>query len=240
MTPLTPSDLPELTGGFLAAPDLTPCLGGILVRGRFDRAHFDPALFDRLALPRPERLSRAVDKRLAEFLAGRALARLAQETLGHVAQPVGIAESRAPVWPAGLSGSISHARGHCACLLLPAAAGQPGIDVEAIASGRALVSIEQIALSARDTAQLHASRLPFDVAATLCFSAKETLYKALFPTVRRFFGFEAAEVASPPDARQIRLRLTEDLHGSLPRGAVFDLTCEITGDSVLTWMCHPG
>lgn len=210
-----------------------------MVTGRFDLERFSGDLFGLLSLPRPERLGRAVDKRLAEFVAGRSMARLAQEALGHMPQPVRIDDCGAPIWPAGLAGSISHSHGNCACLMLPEGLGHPGVDAEAIVSDAAFVSIEKLVLSGRDKAKLRASALPHEVAATLCFSAKETLYKALYPTVQRFFGFAAAELAEPPEHDRIRLRLTETLSADLTEGLEFDLTCQIATTSVLTWMRHP-
>lgn len=209
-----------------------------MVAGRFRQDDFITELFDTLGLCRPERLDRAVTKRLAEFVAGRAMARIAQEALGCVARPVGIAESRAPIWPSGLAGSISHTRDFCACLLLPEDAGNPGIDVEVIASGSALLSIEQLAITGRDRVHLLTRHVPSDVAATLCFSAKEALYKALYPTVRSYFGFDDVEMARPLGRNTISLRLTKSLHATLPSGAVFDLSWEIGEGRVMTWMQH--
>lgn len=229
-----------MTRGFLSVPVLAGCCGGILATGRFVQDKFAGGLFDILGLPRPEGLGRAVEKRLAEFVAGRTMARIAQEAMGLVAQPVGMAEDRAPVWPPGLAGSISHTHSSCACLLLPEDQGRPGIDIEIIASGSDVALIEQIVLKGRDREHLRAGPLPFDVAATLCFSAKESLYKALYPTVRRYFGFEDAEVVRAPGLDSIAMRLTASLHATLPRGTLFDLSYEIDEGSVMTWMRHRG
>lgn len=46
--------------------------------------------------------------RAREFSAGRAAAHSAMEQLGHVPRPVLQGEGRAPVWPVGIKGSISH------------------------------------------------------------------------------------------------------------------------------------
>ncbi|MBV2359785.1 4'-phosphopantetheinyl transferase superfamily protein [Thalassococcus sp. CAU 1522] len=227
--------LPGLTGGFLTDPTIAPLHGGVLLRARFDTARFDPALFARLAVDRPARLDRAVDKRLAEYLAGRCLARLSQQALGFAPRPVPAAASRAPIWPPGLSGSISHAAGQAACLLLPRDDATPGLDLESIAAGRALEAIDKTALSDADRAHLAALPDPA-IAATLCFSAKESLFKALFPTVGRFFGFDAAELAAPPGDGTLTLRLTRPLHGTLPPGRSFDLQYRVAPPHVLTWM----
>ncbi len=91
---------------------------------RFDFAEFARPLFsDRVAMtwadPRAPLQRLIGDEELAladvntararEFAAGRAAAHSAMEQLGHMPRPVLQGDSLAPVWPAGLTGSISHA-----------------------------------------------------------------------------------------------------------------------------------
>ena len=57
---------------------------------------------------------------------------------------------------------------------------------------------------------------------TVAFSAKESLYKCLAPTVGAFFGFEDARVLEA-SAERVRLRLERTLHPALPAGALFDV-----------------
>ena len=58
-------------------------------------------------------VSRAVEKRRAEFAAGRSLARIALTEIGHA--PCAIAQAdRAPVWPLGIVGSITHSNDYVA------------------------------------------------------------------------------------------------------------------------------
>lgn len=73
----------------------------------------------------------AVQKRRREFAAGRAAARQAMRHLGAGPQPVLAGADRAPVWPEGLTGSISHTRSCAMAVLAPAKAVQGlGIDLE--------------------------------------------------------------------------------------------------------------
>ncbi|MFW2544882.1 4'-phosphopantetheinyl transferase family protein [Primorskyibacter sp. 2E107] len=236
MTAAFLTDLPRLSDGFLRDARQSAVGGGVLIRATFDLDRFDPVLFETFGVSRPERLQRAVPKRLGEFLAGRVLAMAAQQALGRVPAPVEISDNRAPIWPDGLHGSITHSGGHCACLILPSPQGYPGIDIEHFLSGRSLASVNKLVLQEQDRTMIAASPLPRDQAATLCFSAKETLFKALHPTVGRFFGFEAAVLGAPPTASHLRLTLTGDLHDRLPGGATFDLTCAIEDRRVLTHM----
>ncbi len=214
--------------------------GGVQVLGRFDLAAFDPRLFADLGIEIPERLGKAVAKRQAEFLAGRVMAKLAQEALGFAAAPVAIGTDRAPEFAAGVAGSISHARGRCACFLVPEALGHPGIDIEAITDGKALRSIQRMVLQPDENTIIAQGAMPVAEAATLTFSAKETLYKALHPVVQAFFGFSAAELACAPADGVLTLRLMETLHASLSEGREFRLRYEVADGHVLTWLLyHP-
>jgi len=238
MEHLTPHTLPAVSQGFLSAPEIDICGGKVIVRARFDLSAFDPSLFANLGIKRPETLRSAIPKRLAEFLAGRTLARLAQEALGHRATQIAIGADRAPIWPAQLSGSISHARGYCACIAQDAALGHLGIDIDLVTQNQALEAVLRLVVNADERAVLDAAPLPLNLGATLVFSAKETLFKALFPVVQRHFGFPAAALRTPPANGRLRLYLTEDLHPTLPADTYFDVTYDSDADHVCTWLVH--
>jgi enterobactin synthetase component D len=210
---------------------------GLRLQARFDLARFSTDLFDILDIARPETLVRAIDKRLGEFLAGRALAQVAQSALGRSPESVGIGPDGAPVWPEGLAGSISHAHGRCVCLLLPSDKGQPGVDIESVANRQGLEAIMRSTVNAAESTKLHAAP-DMAAAATLCFSGKETLYKALSPTVGRFFGFNSAELRALPRANRLTLFLTENLHPELPAGKAFDIAYVAKRDHVVTWLVY--
>lgn len=240
MKDMSAENLVRQSRGFLATPTIASVDDGILVRGGFEMTAFAPELFDRLSIHRPKSLESAIAKRQAEFLAGRSMAAIAQSSMGLIPGPVEIGGNRAPVWPEGLAGSISHARGHCACFLVAQTHGHPGIDIETVTSGQALRSIERMVLQPQERAILGRGDMPLEVAATLIFSAKECLFKALHPVVQRHFGFAAAELRALPGVGRLTLCLTEALHPSLPRGAAFDICYHADSQVVLTWMVHSG
>jgi enterobactin synthetase component D len=203
---------------------------GCLLRARFHYDRFDPLLFELLEIPLPLRLSTAVERRRAEYLAGRLTAQVA---LGGDAAPL-MGQDKLPVWPKGLSGSLSHARGHVACLIRSCPG--VGVDVEAIATGPGLRAILHKALRPEEE-QLFAalSESELSVQATLVFSAKETLFKALYPRVGHVFGFQAACLCERPVFGRLRLRLCETLASGLTEGQEFTLSYQVRSDSVLTW-----
>lgn len=218
--------------------DLDPSARAVV--GRFDRYRYRTDLFEALGLRFPDHLNRAVDKRRGDFLAGRALAASALASLGSTVLEIATAEDRAPIWPSGFSGSISHTHGLCVAVVLPDPNRLVGIDIEKPTSGQALDSILKVTMSEQDRSVLaEHTPLPDGIAATVAFSAKETLFKALFPTVRNFFGFECAELAAMPRDGRVSLRLTDTLHPLLPSGTQFDVSYSVADDHVLTWLILP-
>jgi 4'-phosphopantetheinyl transferase EntD len=64
-----------------------------------------------------------------------------------------------------------------------------------------------------------ASELPLAMALTIAFSAKESLFKAAYVSVRKFFNFSAARVLDlDVRKRQVTLALTETLSKDFVRG----------------------
>lgn len=190
---------------------------------RFDRDAFDVAAFDTLGIERPPIVARSVMKRQAEFFFGRLAARLAMRALGRSAVPVPIGPSRQPLWPAGLTGSISHSQDLAAALVVETTRAQAvGIDVERVACGTARDALLAFGVDAGEAAYLKARstrELPFDTLITLVFSAKESLFKGAFDKVGRYFDFLAARVCDvDPQARQLTLELQEHLCAEFPQG----------------------
>ena len=147
-------------------------------------------------------VARAVPQRRAEFTAGREAARRAMAQLGLPALAIPAGPDRAPIWPDGLIGSISHTVGLCLAIVGPAEVYRAlGIDIEGDAAlDDALIPEicrpEERALLPRTGAGAHAKRI---------FSAKEAAYKAHYPMVRRIFGFHGLSV----DLRQGYARFTD-------------------------------
>src|ERR1700720_1454604 len=81
----------------------------------------------------PQSLRHATQKRQREFLAGRWCAKQALQCLGAGSTHVAIAEDRAPIWPGGVVGSITHTGDFAAAAVAWAAdVAALGIDSEQI------------------------------------------------------------------------------------------------------------
>lgn len=157
----------------------------------------DPRVLGPLADVTPEEraaVARAVSKRQHEYWATRHLARLALNELGFAPGPILNHADRSPCWPDGILGSISHTDGWCGVALTRTGAELLGVGIDAERLHQMSDGVAERVLTQRELAITSASS---DVAtqAVLRFSAKEAVYKAIFPTVRRFVGFLEVEVA---------------------------------------------
>jgi 4'-phosphopantetheinyl transferase EntD len=151
-------------------------------------------------------VARAVDKRRREYTTGRYCARRALGRLGLPLVAIPTGPDRAPTWPPGVVGSITHCAGYRAAAVAHARhLAALGIDAEPHEPlpegvlGLVALPTEQTRLAelARESPGVHWDRL--------LFSAKESVYKAWYPLARRWLGFEEAELALEPAAFTARL-----------------------------------
>jgi 4'-phosphopantetheinyl transferase EntD len=151
---------------------------------------------------------RAAPRRVAEFALGRgcareALARLASQALPERAAELATApilrvDARQPRWPAGVVGAITHHRGQAAAAVARARDYRGlGLDLEALRapSPALLRRILRPEERARWAALPEARRA---AAFTVVFSAKESLFKALYPHTGVYLGFQDAAVEAGP------------------------------------------
>lgn len=141
-------------------------------------------------------VSRATEPRRREFAAGRALARQAMASLGVAQVAIPAAADRAPVWPAGIVGSISHCSDWCVAAVARASRDciSIGIDVEPAAPldkdlFGTVCGDEELRWLAQQPG--HSRGL----LAKAIFSAKESVYKAQYPLSREVIDFHAVSVA---------------------------------------------
>lgn len=131
-------------------------------------------------------MERAVPKRRYELAAGR---RLARRLLG-AKRSIGATDRRAPIWPAGVFGSIAHA-GQVCVVVVTEEARSVGVDVEPYTplaertEGVVLRDEERAALPHDASRGLLAKRI---------FCAKEAFFKAQWPLTEAWIGFRAARV----------------------------------------------
>jgi len=145
-------------------------------------------------------LDRAVVKRQAEFLAGRYAAKqviLKSGFLNGEVPPIQIGDHRSPIWPPGIIGSITHNHSKAICAIIKDdKSAYIGIDLEEQISTRTASNIEELVLKDSEKKILTQQGASDALAITIIFSAKESLFKALYPIIKIYFGFELAQVMS--------------------------------------------
>ena len=135
-------------------------------------------------------MARAIPTRRREFAAGRRAARAAMQALDLPGAAISPGPDRAPIWPTGTVGSVSHGGG--ACLALVARQGAItglGIDLEP-AEALPRDMIETVCTSTeRDAITVH------DLLGRVIFCAKEAVYKAQYPLSRQTLEFHDLETS---------------------------------------------
>ena len=184
-------------------------------------------LSDSILLPEEAALlpANAAEKRRNQFSLGRAAARQALTDLGLPASPVLRGSSREPLWPDGIVGSITH----CGPWAIAVAARREnaqsiGIDLE---DSSRVVADEIVGVIANENEKIwifagddSRSRL------TMLFSAKESVFKAVYPLERRFFDFHAVELSWQPDENRFLARF--------PEGRSLEVGCQREANFIFT------
>ena len=115
-----------------------------------------------------------------------------------------------PIWPEGLVGSISHTDAFATAAVAPAGVARGlGVDVEPPMSREAADEVARLVASEAETRRVaQAAGLNRLESLTVIFSAKESLFKALYPPSRRHFDFLDCEVIRiDPGGRRFAIRL---------------------------------
>ena len=228
------------------------CQVGAANQTSFPDLHNDLALFstcyqaDSDAIPYyqnkgvllPSSLTKARSKRQAEYLAGRYCAMEGLRALGSSKYLVPTNKDRSPCWPDGYIGSITHSNG-----LALAAVGKSqqfraiGVDAEEIVPKERADRLSKAVLLPDDLKLQGSMGLPLDWFFTLVFSAKESLFKLLYPEVGHFFGFDSAVMKELDTANQtFTVMLTEDLAAGLSVGSQYFGQYMVVGEYLITLM----
>jgi 4'-phosphopantetheinyl transferase EntD len=177
--------------------------------------------------PHPDeaaQVARAVPKRQREFAAGRHLARRALARLGEAGEFENVVllngPDRAPRWPAGVVGSITHTgagdQGYCAVVLGRdrelAAVGIDAEEAEPLEPDlwKFVLTVDERAALEREAAETRG------LLAKVVFSAKECFYKAQYPLTRQFLGFQQVRITLIPGSGQFQAERV-DVRGEMSR-----------------------
>ncbi|MFO2465837.1 4'-phosphopantetheinyl transferase superfamily protein [Pseudomonas sp. 15FMM2] len=216
--------------------------GTVFLSTRFDPALLDAGDFQRCAMPPPASIQRSVAKRQAEFLAGRLCARAALQQLEGLDCIPAIGEDRAPVWPSHICGSITHSTGQAAAIVAHKARWRGlGMDLENVLTHERAERLAGEILTGDEMQRMAAgSQEQIAQLVTLTFSAKESLFKALYPIVQKRFYFEHAELLEWCDTGHARLRLLTDLSSEWCHGTELEAQFAVRDGQLLSLVAIAG
>jgi len=207
---------------------------------QFDHAQYKDELFSICSIDYPTVLKGAYSRRKAEFLAGRysaqqSLLRLFKKNTIYIEKDVDISigRNRQPLFPVYSRGSITHSGAvSLSAVGLSEDFHALGIDFEFIVSDEDALILQKQVLYPTELQLAKTSHLDTNTMITLIFSAKESLFKALYPDVGAYFDFFAAEVINieysstetqQPEDRWLpfSIRLSRSLSVTLRSGVIF-------------------
>jgi 4'-phosphopantetheinyl transferase EntD len=176
--------------------------------------------------------TRAVERRRLSFALGRAAARDALAELGVDDAGVGRGAAGEPLWPPGIVGAISHA-GDVAVGLVGRADEYLGlgVDVEELSRGPSTRTARLVCRpNEMDWVDVESGTQRL----MMLFSAKEAVFKAVYPIERIWLGFGDAELTWRGERGMFEARLLKSPGTALPVGAVLDVYCTVTTTQVLS------
>ncbi len=133
--------------------------------------------------------------RQQEFIAGRFCAAQAAKVVGINLLSLPSAKSREPIWPLGLVGSIAHSKKLAvSCVSLSEEHASIGVDAEELIERNICLDITTLIAEKAELTLLN--NFDSQIGLTILFSAKEALYKALFPLARTFIDFKEVKLIS--------------------------------------------
>ncbi|MCC7053622.1 MAG: 4'-phosphopantetheinyl transferase superfamily protein [Gemmatimonadaceae bacterium] len=183
-------------------------------------------------------LDRAVRSRIRSHLAGRHCAgtAIAALTGADAAVTIPIGPLGAPVWPAGLVGSITHGGPLAAAVVAPDSRWRGiGIDCERLLPDAESDDIVGLVFPEAAATRVLSAGVPASRGrlVSVAFSAKESLYKCLAPLAGQFFDFTAARVEEIDFERgTVRLLVTEPVGGPIAPGLLLTARFRVDQDHV--------
>ncbi len=212
--------------------------GVVLTSNRFDPKALAVDDFQRAGIAPPASIQRSVAKRQAEFLAGRLCARSALQQLADLHHVPAIGDDRAPIWPPGISGSITHGTGWAGAIVAHSRQWQGlGLDMETLLDDERATRLAGEILTPDELARMDPAQVSLTV--TLTFSIKESLFKALYPIVGKRFYFEHAEVVEWDSTGRVRMRLLTELSHRWGHGVEIEGQFSVQDEHLLSLIAIP-
>lgn len=161
----------------------------------FSSQFYSDDLYTVYDIPFPEKLKKSTRKRKSEFIAGRVAAKLALTQLHSKSLFVLYDNNRCPIFPNNTIGSISHTDKVAIAIAAPCHIGRSiGVDIEKIFSEESLIVTKKCVFKDEELDILLKIDLSEKTAATILFSAKESIFKAIFSMSKKHIDFDYARL----------------------------------------------
>lgn len=187
---------------------------------KFHKENYKDELFTKLGIQFPASLINSVTKRRAEFLAGRHCANKALQQLNVHNAVIGTGKHRNPRWPDHIKGSISHCDNYAVAVttdrndLIGV-----GIDIESRITEETVEKTQTQILSDAEIELISLTARKKSLAFALAFSMKESFFKAAYPSVQRYFDFNAVTITEIDWNKQtLSFVINEALHEKFATG----------------------
>ncbi len=134
------------------------------------------------------------------YASARKCAHLALQESGHQPTAIGRSEGGVPIWPQNVYGSLTHSEGlSAACVAI--GANSVGIDIEhthrmTLTVAERIATPQELALTSGRPVEEQLFR------ATLLFSAKEAVYKAIHPMAANYIGYQEVTLQIDDEAQR--------------------------------------
>jgi len=194
-------------------------------------------LYNHYAILKPTELPMWIPERRTQFLAGRLVAQEALSALTDSVQQIFIGKRRQPIWPTGITGSISHS-GYLSIAAIKQTINLRsglGIDIQSIIDVETQANIASTIITSDENILIKnsADKLSESILFTLVFSAKESFFKALFNTVGEYFNFDVVSVVKIDESQQqMRLKVLKTLGNKLPYRFEVDVSFTVLNSTV--------
>ena len=168
-----------------------------LLEAIFDSDLYTDDLFFEYNIIRNDYITKYTLSRKSEFLAGRILANFAISKLNEnvIKTPIGYDGNGVPVWPNNVTGSISHTHNKVICAVANLEKYKSiGIDCERIFSDATAVKIIDFICEPSEVYTILEKNIPLNIATTMLFSSKESIYKAFYPLKKQYLEFKSARL----------------------------------------------
>jgi 4'-phosphopantetheinyl transferase EntD len=167
-----------------------------------------------------EAVAAACDSRQREFATGRWCARRLLAEIGVFAGEIKRGKNNEAVWPEGICGSITHTKGTCCVIAaFKTRYRSVGIDIEKVT--RVISEPARRLFLNKDEIDWICS-LPAvspEVYLTI-FSIKESVYKMLYPLVKKVIGFSAISVQPLTNDGDFSCHVNKDLNETILSGRI--------------------